>query len=144
MARVRPRQAWLRSETWKRDRGKCASCGLDTPKLLKKLATKGVKPTWLEPGKLHSRLRLALWYTLELWGAPRHLRSLWICDHRVPLALGGCDALHNTQTLCYRCNKRKTIVYDVPRIAKSKRTSKKFARHKDALAQKFPFPPLKG
>lgn len=136
----RPLQAWLRTETWKRDKGVCANCGLDTVKLIAKLEKKRVKPTWLVPGKEGRNHRLnAVRYMLELWGAPRTHKSLWICDHRVPLALGGCDALHNTTTLCYRCNKRKTTLYDVPRIAKSKRTRKKFQKHDEKMKAKFPF-----
>ena len=135
----RPLQAWLRTETWKRDKGVCATCGLDTVKLIAKLEKKRVKPTWLIPGKEGRNHRLnAVRYMLELWGAPRTHKSLWQCDHVWELADGGPDTLENCQTLCLRCHRSKGSRRAGPR-AKVKRTSRKFAKHRDAMASKFPF-----
>lgn len=35
-------------------------------------------------------------------------QSLWVADHRVPLAAGGDDTLENGRTLCVPCNHRTT------------------------------------
>lgn len=47
----------------------------------------------------------------------------WIADHRLPLELGGADALSNLQPLCPDCNREKTHD-DAKRIAKMRRQSK--------------------
>jgi 5-methylcytosine-specific restriction endonuclease McrA len=141
MSRARPLQALLRSQTWERDKGVCSACKLDTVKLLDKLEKKRVKPTWLTPGlEGHNHRLNAVRYILELWGMTRSHRTLWICDHRVPLAIGGSDALHNCRTLCLRCDKRKTTLHDIPLIAKVRRKSKKFQKHSEVMASKFPQP----
>lgn len=140
------RKPYLRARVLERDHGKCAECGLDTVALLEKLARKQVKPTWLpkdfDPAKVTPLgwKFLALEYTLELWGMVKGSRkSLWDADHRIALAIGGEDELHNLVTLCLRCHKRKTTFHDVPRIAKSRRQRKKFDAHREKMAAKFPF-----
>jgi 5-methylcytosine-specific restriction endonuclease McrA len=73
----------------KRDRGHCASCGLDTYALKRSIKGKGS----------HRKLR-------ELGFKPR--KSLWELDHVVPLIDGGTHEAANLQTLCTPCHKRKT------------------------------------
>ena len=73
----------------KRDRGRCAHCGLDTYALRRKHRGRGATRA----------LR-------ELGFKPR--KSLWELDHVVPLIDGGGHELSNLQTLCTPCHKRKT------------------------------------
>lgn len=82
-----PREA--RRRVRKRDRGFCATCGLDTYALRRSLRGRGST----------SRIR-------ELGFKPR--KSFWELDHVVPLIDGGSHALSNLQTLCTPCHKRKT------------------------------------
>jgi 5-methylcytosine-specific restriction endonuclease McrA len=82
-----PREA--RRRVRRRDRGRCASCGLDTYSLRRTLKGRGS----------HRKLR-------ELGFVPR--RSLWELDHVVPLIDGGGHELDNLQTLCTPCHKTKT------------------------------------
>jgi 5-methylcytosine-specific restriction endonuclease McrA len=82
-----PREA--RRMVRKRDRGHCASCGLDTYALKRSTRGKGS----------HRKLR-------ELGFKPR--KSLWELDHVVPLIDGGTHEAGNLQTLCTPCHKRKT------------------------------------
>jgi hypothetical protein len=46
-------------------------------------------------------------------------------DHRIPRALGGSDFPPNLQPLCHSCHQDKTAKEDVPRIAKSKRQTRR-------------------
>ena len=82
-----PREArrWVR----KRDRGFCASCGLDTYALRRRVRGRGS----------HRKLR-------ELGFQPR--RSLWELDHILPLVEGGGHEPSNLQTLCVPCHREKT------------------------------------
>ncbi len=82
-----PREA--RRSVRKRDRGRCATCGLDTYALRRKLKGRGS----------HRKLR-------ELGFKPR--MSLWELDHIVPLIDGGGHEAANLQTLCTPCHKTKT------------------------------------
>jgi 5-methylcytosine-specific restriction endonuclease McrA len=82
-----PREA--RRRLRKRDRGRCASCGLDTVKL--RHSIRG-------PGSFKK--------TRELGFKPR--RSFWELDHIVPLIDGGSHDFSNLQTLCTPCHQRKT------------------------------------
>jgi 5-methylcytosine-specific restriction endonuclease McrA len=75
----------------KRDRGRCAICGLDTVKLRRSIRGKGTFEK-----------------TRELGFKPR--KSFWELDHIVPLIDGGGHDLLNLQTLCTPCHKRKTSV----------------------------------
>ena len=84
-----PREA--RRAVRKRDRGRCAQCGLDTLALRRKIRGRGS----------HRRLR-------ELGFKPR--KSLWELDHIVPLIDGGSHDPSNLQTLCTPCHKRKTAL----------------------------------
>ena len=82
-----PREA--RRRIRKRDRGRCAACGLDTYELRRSLRGKGMTRALRERGFV-----------------PR--RSLWELDHIVPLVDGGSHDPSNLQTLCTPCHKKKT------------------------------------
>ncbi len=94
--KLRSQPAYLREQVFLRDRGICASCGVDTIAALHQFRrSRGAR-------------RQAL---LEQWAIGRHRRrSLWDADHIVPVIEGGgeCD-LDNIRTLCLRCHRAVTI-----------------------------------
>jgi 5-methylcytosine-specific restriction endonuclease McrA len=102
-----PREA--RRRVRKRDRGRCATCGLDTVKLRGKIRGKG-----------------AFAKTRELGFKPR--KSFWELDHIVPLIDGGGHELSNLQTLCTPCHKRKTTAE-----AAERRSTRAEAAERDVL-----------
>ena len=79
----------VRRRLRRRDRGRCAECGLDTLALKKSLKGRGMARALRERGFV-----------------PR--RSLWEVDHIVPLVDGGNHEMTNLQSLCTPCHKRKT------------------------------------
>ena len=94
--KLRTQPGYLREQVLERDRGICASCGLDTIAAARQVRySRGTR-------------RAAL---LAAWGLKRRTRkSLWDADHILPVAEGGgeCD-LDNIRTLCLRCHRRVTI-----------------------------------
>jgi 5-methylcytosine-specific restriction endonuclease McrA len=75
----------------KRDRGRCAACGIDTNKVRRELRKIG-------RGR-HRAMR-------ERGYKPR--KSFWELDHIVPLIDGGSHADENLQSLCTPCHTAKT------------------------------------
>jgi 5-methylcytosine-specific restriction endonuclease McrA len=75
----------------KRDRGRCAECGLDTDALKRELRGRGRSKKLRERG-------------FKARG------SLWELDHILPLIDGGSHEPANLQTLCTPCHKRKTAL----------------------------------
>ena len=91
----------IRRRLRKRDRGRCAACGLDTLALKKSLKGRGMARALRERGFV-----------------PR--RSLWEVDHIVPLVDGGSHDMTNLQSLCTPCHKRKTAAEASARALKAK------------------------
>lgn len=93
--RLRSDPGYLRERVFKRDRGVCAGCGLDT------------QAEWRRIRRLpYARRRLVL----AEWGIRgRRRTSLWDADHIVPVVEGGgeCD-LDNLRTLCLKCHRQAT------------------------------------
>ncbi len=118
--------AVLRSRVEERDRGVCASCGLDTRRVRRVIlrANERTYGTGRAPRSLKPARRLARWlrargYVVpELWFA-RPL-VLWHADHIVPLAEGGTNALANIRTLCVPCHKAETAAL-ARRLAEARR-----------------------
>ena len=87
---------YLRDETFKRDKGVCKECQIDTVKLEEEfreiLETQGFEA-----------------YIAYVEEVNFHIKSaLWEADHIIPIALGGRIDLSNIQTLCYKCHRGKT------------------------------------
>ena len=93
--------SFLRSRVWKRDKGRCAQCGMkckDLEKglelLRKVLAREGLAVVY---GSLRKALKIQ----------SRH--TLWDADHiRAVVDGGGECGLDNMQTLCFWCHRDKT------------------------------------
>jgi len=97
-----PREA--RRRVRRRDRGRCADCGVDTYAVKREVRGKGMTRKLRERGYV-----------------PR--RSLWELDHIVPLIDGGSHAIDNLQTLCTPCHKQKTAAEARERSARTRQTS---------------------
>lgn len=85
-----PREA--RRRIRKRDRGKCADCGLDTNQL---------KREFKAIGRGRNRIIRERGFKTR--------KSLWELDHIIPLIDGGGHSDENLQTLCTPCHVRKTV-----------------------------------
>ncbi|QNI37801.1 HNH endonuclease [Edaphobacter albus] len=94
--RLRTDPGYLRDQVFARDRGHCATCGIDT--MAAYAALKRARGVAREAG-----LRLYGMKTIS------SRRSLWDADHIVPVAEGGgqCD-LDNLRTLCLLCHREAT------------------------------------
>lgn len=93
--RLRTDPGYLRDQVLQRDRGICATCGVDT------LAA------WLHVKRMRGTARAR---ALADWGLkPKARQSLWDADHIVPVVEGGgeCD-LSNMRTLCLKCHRLVT------------------------------------
>lgn len=89
-------QAKCRAIVFRRDRGVCAVCGLNTELILRELEA---MQEAMEPDEFVT-FRAAY---LEARGLPIANKSLWIADHYpVPHSLGGPDTASNLRTLCTR------------------------------------------
>jgi 5-methylcytosine-specific restriction endonuclease McrA len=92
---LRTDPGYLRESVFRRDRGVCALCALDTV------------AEWNHLRRMRRDRRMV---ALRAWGVTgRSRQSLWDADHIVPVAEGGgeCD-LANIRTLCLRCHKQVT------------------------------------
>ncbi|HZE97265.1 MAG TPA: HNH endonuclease [Planctomycetota bacterium] len=99
--RLRSDPTYVRSRVWKRDKGRCAQCGLRCREVEKSLALLRQVLSRLGQSKAYGALRKALKVT------SRH--SLWDADHiRAVVEGGGECGLDNMQTLCLWCHKDKT------------------------------------
>ena len=93
---------------YKRDKGVCAKCGMDTIWLKREInkilrAWRTNMRSW---GAMGLRREVAAdfgpWWS-DSW------KRLWEADHIIPVCEGGgCCGLENYQTLCLRCHKAET------------------------------------
>jgi 5-methylcytosine-specific restriction protein A len=105
---LRSSPSYLREEVFRRDRGVCAACGLDTVMLHEAI--------WRLPTDVELADRCGLLVSREsilgaLGFAPRDAfcRTLWEADHVVLVEKGGgLCGLDGMQTLCAPCHRRKS------------------------------------
>ncbi len=95
--RIRTSVSYLREQVYKRDKGICAGCGLDTKLIAKQILTDDTQ-----------RAEFSISKTRKVW--KRKLGGgLWDADHIVPVASGGgMCGLENIRTLCITCHKAVT------------------------------------
>lgn len=83
----------LRLRTFKEKGTSCAGCGLEASYFAVQTNSRGSE-------------RVS-WH-VNLWGiTPQGVHILFTHDHKVARSKGGADALHNTQTMCEKCNSKK-------------------------------------
>jgi 5-methylcytosine-specific restriction endonuclease McrA len=93
--KLRTDPGYLREQVFRRDRGICSACGIDT------------QACYFELKRARGAKREKL---LSRWGLRKLTRkSLWDADHVLAVAEGGgeCD-LGNLRTLCLVCHRQKT------------------------------------
>ena len=99
--------SFLRSRVWKRDKGRCAGCGLRCKDLEKGLLLLREVLARQGGAKIYASVRKALKIQ------SRH--SLWDADHIRAVAEGGGECgLENMQTLCLWCHRGKTAAMRRP------------------------------
>ena len=103
--RLQTSPSYLRAQVYKRDRGVCALCGVDTARLGKVIAAewKRVKMArTAEQRRERAEFRQEFrWYFRRT--------SYWDADHIVPVVEGGGQCtLENLRTLCVPCHQRAT------------------------------------
>jgi 5-methylcytosine-specific restriction endonuclease McrA len=100
--KIRSNSSYAREQVFKRDKGVCASCGLDTEKLREVLTA-----VRLESEEIY--LDLVRQYRRK-YKFGFHLDKHWYeMDHILPVAEGGGSCgLNNLQTLCLVCHRSKT------------------------------------
>ncbi len=87
--------AFLRAETFERDKGVCGYCGIDTYAIERRVKA------------LDYLARKAAWKVLNENGFNSY-QSMWQADHVIPMAEGGSSEPSNIVTSCTPCHKAKT------------------------------------
>jgi 5-methylcytosine-specific restriction protein A len=109
--KIRSDPSYARRLVWRRDRGVCAECGLNTDKVQRELQTAEFKKELLmERGWSKESAAKSLWR-----------RTLWDMDHAVPVVEGGgCCGLDGLRTLCIPCHQYETAQLAARRAAARK------------------------
>ena len=101
--RIRSNHKFMKQEVYKRDKGICSICKVDT-KIIAKNALKldlKEKTTYLENYNISSSRKI---WKRKFGG------GLWDADHILPVKDGGgCCGLENLRTLCISCHKNITF-----------------------------------
>lgn len=105
--RVKTDPAYLRSLVGKRDRGRCAVCGLSCREMEKALRLLRQVLSRLGQSRVYGSVRKAM--------KVKNRHSLWDADHIRAVAEGGGECgLDNMQTLCVWCHREKTAAMRRP------------------------------
>ena len=102
--KLRSNVSYLREHVYKRDRGICAKCGVDTR--MQKIRIEDVLCMAGHDTKNPTFLAL-----IKEWNLTVHesQKSLWQADHIVAVSEGGGETgLDNIRTLCTKCHKEQT------------------------------------
>lgn len=94
--------AAIREAVFRRDRGVCAGCGMDT-EIERARSTPGA----MTGATAEERATLARWMHAG-FPSPKAKAPWWQADHVLPLAEGGENAIGNFRTLCLPCHRRET------------------------------------
>ena len=101
---IRTNTNYLRTCVYKRDKGICKMCGIDTKDIAKKaiLLEEQERIDFL---KEHSiSIKRKIWIK-------KHGGGLWDADHIIPVKNGGGQCgLDNLRTLCIKCHKNETKI----------------------------------
>lgn len=101
--KIQASASYMRKEVFKRDKGVCNKCGLDTEKLRSILFKVKQEKGDAVYASLTEKYRIHYGYSFSLE------KHAWEADHIIPVAHGGgSSGLDNLQTLCLPCHKAKT------------------------------------
>lgn len=96
---IRNNGRYMRNEVFKRDKGVCAICNLDTKKVAKEAL---LLPDYLRKNFLES---YNIGEKRKIWKS-KNGGGLWDADHIIPVKKGGGSCgLENIRTLCISCHK---------------------------------------
>jgi Restriction endonuclease len=110
--RIQADPSYFRDQVWKRDKGVCSTCGLDTAALERELEE--IRRAENVPDYPGGYAGNACWgirrlfMALHGWTWDKWKMCLWEADHIVPVVEGGTDSLENARTLCVPCHRRET------------------------------------
>jgi 5-methylcytosine-specific restriction endonuclease McrA len=115
---IRASAATARHEVFRRDRGVCVLCRLETevvkPRLEAELRRRIAEGPPLETTRWrvsvqHGDILMTIRIHYSGWPLSARLPALWQADHIIPVAEGGgACGLDNLRTLCWRCHPRET------------------------------------
>lgn len=101
--RIRSSHKFMKQEVYKRDKGICAICKVDT-----KIISKNALKLNLEDRELYL-LNYDIPMSRKIWKR-KFGGGLWDADHILPVKNGGgCCGLDNLRTLCIPCHKNITF-----------------------------------
>lgn len=113
--RIRTDPGFVREAVFRRDKGVCASCGLDTHALER---TRPRHHSETKPGNPWADDLIAKGFPDN---CVRFGTSLWAADHIVPVVKGGgACGLENYRTLCVPCHRLETTRLAAERAAERK------------------------
>lgn len=118
---IRSNAAYMRRCVYKRDRGVCASCAVDTESVLRENTVRDDRCGQVSHFLTRCSLNKAGW---------DGSKSLWEADHIVPVCEGGGGCgLENIRTLCQKCHKIETAAL-AARRAIARREAKRILRNR--------------
>ena len=96
---LRTNGRYLRDCVYKRDKGICALCNIDTKKIAKEALQLKTEEKEIFLKKYNISLKRKIWKR-------KHGGGLWDADHIIPVKDGGGSCgLENIRTLCIKCHK---------------------------------------
>ena len=99
---IRSNNRYIRDCLYKRDKGICAICSIDT----KKIAKEALKLENDERKEYLKEYRITM--KRKIW-IRKHGGGLWDADHIIPVVNGGGQCgMDNLRTLCIKCHKEET------------------------------------
>mgnify|MGYP001191281883 FL=1 len=99
---IRNNGRYMRNEVYKRDKGICAICNIDTKKIAKEILQMPdhLKKDYMDKYKISEKRKI--------W-KQKNGGGLWDADHIIPVKDGGGKCgLENIRTLCIACHKDVT------------------------------------
>ena len=122
---------YLRNCVYKRDKGICAICNIDTKKTASSIRSSygDEKIKLLEEYSISPKRKI--W--IQKYGG-----GLWDADHIIPVKEGGgLCGLENIRTLCIKCHKAETkILAKKPKLSKEKKVKEKKVKEKKVKEKK--------
>lgn len=111
-AALRCDTAFIARHVWKRDKGVCAECGIDTQAIQKRLYR--MRERAVKSKRCYSFQRWRRVKAKYTGGADHY----WEADHIIPVVEGGgCSGPENYRTLCVACHKAATKALAARRAA---------------------------
>lgn len=145
---IRRSSEWLSNAVYKRDKGICSECGIDTNEIsgLKHLVFRRAHEYWDSARRKYDRIpAMTKWLPAtqqearRQWGPWGRTGTLWEAHHIVAVTEGGgCCGLDNMATLCIACHARETAELS-RRTAEARRRAKGLPRQESLFEKSVDF-----